>query len=390
MAPYLLLLLFVTASGFLFCELRRSRRSDLIFLLVTCTVMFAMSSLRGITVGVDNKLYYLPYFERMVGSDISFLWSAENVYRSEPGYSLLVYLISRVSDSPTVFFAVQAALAIGLTAALAWFYSSSVWICIFTFVSFGFFGYTMVTLRQQLAICIVLLAMPWLQKKRPLPYFLIVALAATIHKSLWILVPLYVLAWIPFNWKSVSAYVAGTVVMLIFTDPILDFVTKFIYKIYTADNYYRAVGRDIQTAVVPMLLFLAVLLLHKRLLRRNPGNLPLMNFSAYACFLFLLTLKSFVFQRLALIFLPVAVLLLPEILNASGPMPDKLAELERLKAEGRGRKPSPKYTQLKGQLRDEMTLYYSAMGFILFIGWLYYLFLVVGNRLLLVPYTTIF
>ena len=37
-----------------------------------------------------------------------------------------------------------------------------------------------------------------------------------------------------------------------------------------------------------------------------------------------------------------------------------------------------------------MTLYYSAMGFILFIGWLYYLFLVVGNRLLLVPYTTIF
>lgn len=178
--------------------------------------------------------------------------------------------------------------------------------------------------------------------------------------------------------------------MLIFTDPILDFVTKFIYKIYTADNYYRAVGRDIQTAVVPMLLFLAVLLLHKRLLRRNPGNLPLMNFSAYACFLFLLTLKSFVFQRLALIFLPVAVLLLPEILNASGPMPDKLAELERLKAEGRGRKPSSKYTQLKGQLRDEMTLYYSAMGFILFIGWLYYLFLVVGNRLLLVPYTTIF
>lgn len=116
MAPYLLLLFFVTAAGFLFCELRKSRRSDLLFLLVTCTVMFAMSSLRGITVGVDNKLYYLPYFERMAASDISFLWSAENVYRSEPGYSLLVYLISRISDSPTVFFAVQAALAIGLTA----------------------------------------------------------------------------------------------------------------------------------------------------------------------------------------------------------------------------------------------------------------------------------
>ena len=43
MAPYLLLLFFVTAAGFLFCELRKSRRSDLLFLLVTCTVMFAMS-----------------------------------------------------------------------------------------------------------------------------------------------------------------------------------------------------------------------------------------------------------------------------------------------------------------------------------------------------------
>lgn len=165
MAPYLLLLFFVTAAGFLFCELRKSRRSDLLFLLVTCTVMFAMSSLRGITVGVDNKLYYLPYFERMAASDISFLWSAENVYRSEPGYSLLVYLISRISDSPTVFFAVQAALAIGLTARAGVVLSSSVWICIFTFVSFGFFGYTMVTLRQQLAICIALLAMPLAAKK---------------------------------------------------------------------------------------------------------------------------------------------------------------------------------------------------------------------------------
>ncbi len=389
MAPYLLLLASISVGGLVLCERRRSRRRDRIFLLAACAAMFAMSALRDPSVGVDNSLYYLPYFEQVAGSDFSFLWSDQNIYRSEPGYSLLVFLISRISDSPTAFFAIQAMLTIGLTGLLAWRYASSVWVCLFTFVSFGFFGYTMVTLRQQLAICVMLLAVPWLQKRRPIPYLLIVALAASFHKSLWVLVPCYLLAWLPFCWQTLAVYAGGTLILLFFTDPILDLVTRFVYTIYTADNYYRAVGRDIQTAVVPVLLFVVAVLLGRRLLRRNPANLPLIHFSCWSACLFLLTLKSFIFQRLALIFLPVAVLLVPEILNACGPEPDELTEFEQLRSAGKGKKLSARALKQKARLRDDWSMYYSALCFILFVGWMYYLFLLVSNRLLLVPYAAI-
>ncbi len=393
MLPYYLLLLLVAVLGFVLCERRGSRRNDLIYLCVVTAVMILMASLRADTVGIDYEMY-ANYFQSVANHDLSYLISAENPYRIEFGFSLLNYLVSLVTNHTYVFMAVVAVLTIGLRAVAIYRYSSSAWISVFTFVAFGFFGYTMCTLRQEIAISILLFAIPFLQKKKLVPYILLVLLAASFHKSVLILIPIYFLANLPVNWKSLVIYGVGTGLILIFSWPIINFVTKFVYQFYieTEQGRYYLMGRDAKTALIPIVVFIAAYCLKKRLLNRNPQNAVLLNFTMYAAFLFILTIKHFIFQRVALIFFPAIIYLLPEIVCSVQVDPEKTEELTLLQQADRGRRKqtSAKETKLRTELRDQKALYYAAIGFVLAVGLLYYAFLLQTNRLLLVPYVTLF
>lgn len=389
MLPYYLMLAFVAVLGILLCEIKKSKRRDVIYLCITASAMIVMASIRNLTVGADT-IAYADYFTTIAQNDFAFFLSPNNRYRTEIGYSLINFVVSRFSQDPYVFMSVVAALTIGLRAVAIYQQSSSVWVSIYVFVSFGFFGYAMCTLRQEIAISVFLFAIPYLQNKKPIPYFLLVLLAGTFHKSLWLMLPLYFIAHIPLNWKSVTVYSAGTLFAMIFSEPILTFITKYVFTTYQIGTYFTK-GRDFNTAFIPLVLFIVIMLLRKRLLARNPKNIVLMNFCAYASFLFLITIKHFIFQRVALIILPAALFIIPEILNSMTPNPEKFSELERLKAEGKGKKQTGEaVVKLKLELRDAVAWYRAAIGFILFGGVMYQMFLINMNRLLLIPYVTKF
>ena len=151
-------------------------------------------------------------------------------------------------------------------------------------------------------------------------------------------------------------------------------------------------GRDIPTVVIPVLFFLVVALFQKPLLKRNPQNLPLIKVSLYCAVLFIMTLKHFIFQRFALILLPVAMLLLPEINRCIAIAPEQQAELDSLKQavkSGTGNKKVnlQRYNEKLAQLKDKRAMYYASIGFILFFGFLYMGWILSANRLLIVPYT---
>lgn len=121
----------------------------------------------------------------------------------------------------------------------------------------------------------------------------------------------------------------GLLFVLIFSVPILGFVTQYVFKAYTAGSYYTR-GRSFDTALM-ILVFLAVaLLMKKRVLARDPKNIVLLNLYVYASILFILTLKHFIFQRVGLRFLPVATFLLPEMLYSIKPDESRYAQLQTL------------------------------------------------------------
>ena len=392
MTPYIILLAAAMLLGFFLCELRPGRKQDIIFLLVTSVALIWMSTVRASTVGVDYQPY-LNFFQRVAEGGTEFVFSEANPWRIEIGYSLLNYVISLFGQSQTAFALGIAIVSIGLTAVFLYKYSPSIWVSMSVFIGFGFFSYTLCTLRNQIGICIFMFALPFLQKKKLLPYALIVLLCATFHKSMLVLLPLYFIAWLPLNWKLLSAYSGATLLFIIFSEPIMTFITKYVYTNYQVGSYYMQ-GRDFRTGFVPIAVFGALYLLKNKLLERNPANLPLLNLMMYTALLYCMTFKHFVFQRFGQMILPVCLLLLPELLRALRPAQEKLDGLALAKkavqtANGGAKKQAlAKYSALATAIHDERAMYYAALGFILFACWLYQLFLLTANRLDLVPYVT--
>ncbi|MEG1428798.1 MAG: EpsG family protein, partial [Hydrogenoanaerobacterium sp.] len=182
MTPYLILATCVAAFGILLCERHPCRRNDAIFLTLTSVVLIVMSTIRASAVGVDYWQSYLPYFEQVCSGGWEFITGDANMFKTEFGYGFLNYIISFFGNTQMTFAFGIALVCIGLTAVFLWKYSPSVWMSMFVFISFGFFGYTLCTLRHQIAICIFMFALPYLQKKKLVPYVLIVLLSATFHK----------------------------------------------------------------------------------------------------------------------------------------------------------------------------------------------------------------
>lgn len=387
MAPYWGLLAFTGILGFLLCELKQSRKRDFVFLAAIAVVMVAMAALRAPSVGVDTQPY-LNTFKYISGAEtFSDFWVRSGAYRKEPGYSLLNFIVAHFTKDPIVFMGIVSALIITLRLIFLYFYSPSVWISGFVYISFGFFGYAMCTLRQELAISIMMFALPLIQKKKIVPYMLICAVAATFHMSLWIMIPVYFIAQLPVNKIMLGIYSAGTLGILLFSEKFLDFITQYVFKAYKPGTYYT-LGRNYSTAVFPVLVFILAMLLFKKLVERNPRNTIWINLSCYAALLFILTLKNFIFQRVALVFLPVALLLIPELVLAVRPNGEKLEELARYQAmdKARQKQHKDKIASLKIEHKNEMALYYTSMGLVLAGCAIYFLFLLSANRLLLVPY----
>ena len=360
--------------GLFLGEWKPTKKKEILFLCISSVILIGVSSVRATNVGIDYYQFYVPFFENVHSGGWGYLISADNPYRTEFGFSLLTFLLSRVTGNIFVYMAVIAVLMIGLTALVLYRDCPKPWIGMFIFVAFNFFGNSLSYLRQSLAIAIFLFAIHYLKEKKFIPYLLIVLLAATFHKSLLLMIPIYFLAQIVVNWASMGTYAGITVLILIFSWQIFDFVTQFVYKTYATENgLYFMKGRDFMTGLVPVLAMLAMLAFRKQLLKRNPRNVVLINLALYAGIFFILTWKHFLFQRVGNIFFTASILYIPELLVALQPTEE---EKQQNFLDGKG-------TWIN------YGFYYGLAAVIVF-GLIYYFWFIQQNRINLLPFYTLF
>jgi len=396
MLAYNLLLLFIIILGVCVCEIKKSKINNIIFLCISAVSMVVLSSLRANTVGIDYK-QYATYFSQVHDGGWSFLISSANGYRVEPGYSLLNYFVSLFTSDVRVFMLVVSILAVGLTAILLYKYSPIPWVGMFVFGSFGFFGNSLSFLRQSIAIAIFLFAIKFLKDKRFLPYLMIVILAATFHKSMLIMIPVYFIAHIKINWKTLCTYSGLTALIMIFSWPLFNIVTKFAFQQYaTQDGLYYMNGRDWQTATIPVITTISVLIVRKFILQRDPKNVVLVNLSIYSGLLYIMTCQHFLFQRFGMMFFTSALLLIPELLASVGVDTEQaqaLNNMETLKSTN-NKEQKKKVLQERRQIKSNQNMhkyiYYYATAAVLFIGLLYNVWILMQNRINLIPYVTFF
>lgn len=384
MLPYIILLIISGVFGGLLCEHKPSPKKELIVLGTMTLLMCVMAALRSGSVGVDYNWVYRDYFLAVREHGFSYMLSADNLYFVEPLYGLLNQVVALFTGNPLVLWWAASVVIILLRVFFIWKYSSKAWLSIFCYIGLGFFTYALCTLRQELGISVAMFALPFLQKRKPLPYFLIILLAGLCHTSLFILLPVYFFVTIPPNKWMIGLYSAFFFSVVFFSEIILQWVIKFVPRFaqYTPDSYYMK-GRNINTVIIWVVMLLLASLLYKKLMERNKSNLVLFNLFLYGTLIMSLTVKHFVFQRVALIFLPFSVMLIPEMVQCLLPASNLQNMIDNAKS---NKLNGQQLAALKREQKDSIRMHYSIMGLLITLVVLEYLFLLYANRLLLVPY----
>ena len=388
MIPHVILLFAAGALGFGLCEYKPTKKKEYLYISIVTVLMCAMIICRGENVGIDYDWIYRDIFLNINKNvNLGYIFSDANSYRSEPLFVLLNLAIAVVTDSPMVCFAVIGVLIVVLRTVFIAKYSPKAWISVFLYVALGFFSYSMCTVRQELAISMAMFSLPYLLDRKPIPYFAIILASGLMHNSLLMLIPIYFLVLIPPTKKwAIGLYSAGMLIIIIFSNNLLKIFTSTFkrFSFYSGDltgGGVYLIGRNINTVIFWIVLLVVAAFFYKRLLAKDPKNMMLFNLYLFGTLVMTLTVKNFIFQRVALMLLPYSLILIAEIFDS---LDFRKAPQMSVSKNMTGQKRS----ELKKKADDDKRMYYSILALFIFIAVMEFYFLMFANRLDLVPYVT--
>ena len=169
----------------------RQQMCNRVCLLTVFLILFSLSACR-LNVGND----YAKYVEFM------HLINCDAYVPTEIGFNLLVKLIYGLSgfENYLLVFAVYAFVTILFFLLAMYEQSDDFPLTFFLFMSLGYYFQTFSTVRYYLALAIALYSMKFVLRRQWGRFVILVLLGSTFHKSLLVVIPLYILASLP--WKK--------------------------------------------------------------------------------------------------------------------------------------------------------------------------------------------
>lgn len=261
MIPYLA----TFAISILFCaagewELQRRRKAGFFLCAVSVIFPVVLAAAREYTVGTDVLTYGNYVFQGALKAQSpgSFLRSRKDI---ELLYKALAYAVSRVTNNPHWFYFATALIICaftmwGLLYYRRWCSVTLAWSCFL----FLFYGDTLNTMRQCLALAVVFAAFPFFLEKKYLRFAILSVIAILFHVTGIIALALPVIyvfmEVLPPRWLQFLLIVA-CVGMILFYSPILRLVLEM--KILPA-KFSRYMAKGLALAVKPTTLRLPFLI----------------------------------------------------------------------------------------------------------------------------------
>lgn len=280
-----------------------------IYIFITI-ILILVSGLRS---GVGDTGTYRFIFDTIPANISSYLSS--DVISEDRGFYFIAACVKQFisTDSQVIIF-VMALITLSLICYGLYKYTDDVKMAIFLFITMGCFSTSMNGMRQYVASAILFAALPLIEKRKMIPYMIIVYLASTIHASAIIFFPLYFLNRCK-GWGSVSyMLVLGGAFLYItygITGPMIaEFLGETQYGHYSDSLLSTDQGANIIRVVIS---FVPVVLswLCKNRINKDMGygnivcNLNILNF-----IFMLLATKYWIYARFCIYFNLYAIMML--------------------------------------------------------------------------------
>lgn len=201
MTPYFVVLFL--SVFFMYCYQRRNTK---LYLLLVAVLMVGLVGFRDAAVGTDTRGYCMSFLD-MANYAVSF--DTLKAFSTEPGWNLLNLLLVQLGQHYFIILT-----AVGVICTVCALYSinkisAHKTLSLFIFITLAFYLFAFAASRQAVAIAVYMLSLPHLVSGDFKRYAFFVLLAATIHQTVLLALPLYFLFRIPYSNKTLGLMVAG-------------------------------------------------------------------------------------------------------------------------------------------------------------------------------------
>jgi hypothetical protein len=206
------------------------------FIIFVCVVMVLQSGLRNLAVGSDTYGYYIDYLEVEKNSWNLLLLKFIRYYSTgegkDPGYPILEKICQMILPSYRCFLLLVASLFFFSIGKLLNKYTKNlneVFIAVLVYQTLFYEFFSITGLRQTIATSLAILAVNFALKRKILPFALIIILASTIHKSVFLFGLFYVISYFKNSKKFMLGCALGFVPMI--------FVGKSVASIFVSHYF---------------------------------------------------------------------------------------------------------------------------------------------------------
>ncbi len=229
---------------------------------VLFVILFMVSGLRD-HVGHDYENYIYNFHELYHGAYVV----------TEPGYNLFVKFMYDLMGHEyyQVLFAIFSLVTVWVF--LRAIYRKSEWffLSFFLFFTLGFYFNSFSTIRYYLVLGFTLFLIDWVLEKKIISFLIATALLALFHKSVLMIIPVYLLARMPWKKWFLIAMTVGASALLIFHDFFMSVVLR-LYPSYVGTVYLEDTGTSIMGIIRCVAVIVLSLLFYRETIQGDLRN----------------------------------------------------------------------------------------------------------------------
>ena len=271
-------------------------------------ILFLLSALRG-EVGNDYKTYAVTFHEVWVNGYVV----------TEPGFNLLVKLVYTIMghENYIAVFAVFSFATVALFLKTFHEDSDSFFLSMFLFMTLGLYFRTFTTVRYYFILAVALFSIRYVARKQYLKLMIIVIAAAFFHKSVLVVIPLYLIAfYLKKKWQY-ALILAGSLGVFLGKDFVM-WVALKLYPSYENTSYLNGEGgilSNLPNIGRCMLVLLLCICFYKEAIKGNERNRICFNLNIMAVLLYVCGYYIPLLSRFSYYLMVPHILLVPAVIT---------------------------------------------------------------------------
>lgn len=318
MIIYLSNLLIVIICSFLASREKINKKLKMIIYVLMLFSLILLAGLRW-KVGTDFMTYYY-LTDKIFTVDIFKLLMSESysTIPLEKGFCLFVWLLGLIYKNPQFVFFIISTITIILIVNTLKKYSDSFPISMYLYITTMVYYSAFNGLRQWLACAIIFWAIKYIYENKKIKYILLTLIAATLHSSILIMIPIYFIIQKKKNNRFNFIFLIIAIIISFSLVPIFNKINVFFentkYEKYLTVNPLDD-GVNILRILVAVIPVVITTIYYKKLTKDDDKASILINLSLINAMFYIIAFNNTYFARFNIYFEPYNLLLYPKIIN---------------------------------------------------------------------------